>query len=344
MDSISEFALFRAIVDAGGISAAALALQSSPAAVSRRLTTLEAKLGVRLADRGSRRFRLTDEGILLYERSRTILEQVRDAEAEVASRGGAARGLLKVGAPADLGQRHLTPALAKFVAQHPGLDAHLILSDVGLENEADGCDLVLRFGLPNDPSMIARKIATTMQVVVAAPSYIARRGAPASAEDLKNHNCLRLSRRHRMIDVWRFQRGDELVEIQVRGNLSSADGTVLRGWALSGEGVSWEALWDVADDLASGSLVHLLPECRSADLDLYAVFAPGKPVPPRIRLFVDFLVRVFSELEQKLNVVTLSSDQASTSSARSSCAESATPSGSNPDTVTPRSRIPLAGG
>ena len=147
-----------------------------------------------------------------------------------------------------------------------------------------------------------------------------------------------------MIDVWRFQRGDELVEIQVRGNLSSADGTVLRGWALSGEGVSWEALWDVADDLASGSLVHLLPECRSADLDLYAVFAPGKPVPPRIRLFVDFLVRVFSELEQKLNVVTLSSDQASTSSARPSCAESATPSGSNPDTVTPRSRIPLAGG
>jgi LysR family transcriptional regulator, transcriptional activator for dmlA len=262
----------------------------------------------------------------------------------VASRGGAARGLLKVGAPADLGRRHLTPALARFVAQHPGLDAHLILSDVGLENEADGCDLVLRFGLPNDPSMIARKIATTTQVVVAAPSYIARRGAPASAEDLKSHNCLRLSRRHRMIDVWRFQHGDALAELQVNGTLSSADGTVLRGWALSGEGISWEALWDVADDLASGNLVHLLPECRSATLDLYAVFAPGKPVPPRIRLFVDFLVRVFSELEQKLSVVTPSSDQASTSSSRSSCAESAMLSGSNPDTVTPRSRMPLTGG
>jgi LysR family transcriptional activator of dmlA len=177
VDSISEFALFRTIVEAGSISAAALTLQSSPAAVSRRLTALESKLGVRLADRSSRRFRLTDEGLLLYDRSRTILEQVRDAEAEVTSRGGVARGLLKVGAPTDLGQRHLSPSLASFVAQHPGLDAHLILSDAGLENEADACDVVLRFGLPNDPSMIARKIATTIQVAVAAPSYVAKRGA-----------------------------------------------------------------------------------------------------------------------------------------------------------------------
>ncbi len=199
MGSISEFALFRAIVNSGGITAAALALQSFPAAVSRRLSALEAKLGVRLADRSSRRFRLTDEGLLLYERSRSILDQVRDAEAEVAFRGGAARGLLKVGAPSDLGRPHLAPVLASFVAQH--------------------CDLVLRFGLPNDPGMIARKIATTTQIVVAAPSYIARHGVPGSPEDLRHHSCLRLARRHRLIDLWRFRRGDEPVEIQVTGSL-----------------------------------------------------------------------------------------------------------------------------
>jgi LysR family transcriptional regulator, transcriptional activator for dmlA len=300
VDSISDFALFRAVVDAGGISAAALTLQSSPAAVSRRLAALEAKLGVRLADRSARRFQLTDEGLLLYDRSRVILKQVRDAEAEVASRGGAARGLLKVGAPADFGRRHLSPILANFVAQYPGLDAHLILSDAGLENEADGCDLVLRFGLPNDPGMIARKIAKTTQVVIAAPSYLARRGAPGVPEELKNHNCLRLARRHRLIDVWRFQRGDEPIEVQVSGNLASADGAILCGWALSGEGISWEALWDVADDLATGDLVRLLPGWQSADMELYAVFAPGKPVPPRIRLFVDHLVSVFAKLEQRL--------------------------------------------
>jgi LysR family transcriptional activator of dmlA len=296
VDSISEFALFRAIVEAGGISAAALTLQSSPAAVSRRLSALESKLGVRLADRSARRFRLTDEGLLLYDRSRAILDQVRDAEAEVASRGGAARGLLKVGAPVDLGRRHLSPLLAKFASQHPGLGAHLILSDAGLENEADGCDLVLRFGLPNDHGMIARKIATTIQVAVAAPAYLARRGAPSCPEEVKDHNCLRLVRRHRMVDVWQFRRADEPIEIQVSGNLSSADGSVLRGWALSGEGISWEALWDVADDVASGRLVHLLPEYCMGEMELYAVFAPGKPVPPRIRLFIEFLVQVFLDL------------------------------------------------
>jgi LysR family transcriptional activator of dmlA len=306
VDSISEFGLFRAIVDAGSISAAALALQSSPAAVSRRLTALEKKLGVRLADRSSRRFRLTDEGLLLYDRSRTILEQVRDAEAEVASRGGAARGLLKVGAPADLGRRHLSPVLARFVSQHPGLDAHLILSDAGLENEADGCDLVLRFGLPSDPGMIARKIATMRQVAVAAPSYLVRRRAPTTPQELKGHNCLRLVRRHRMLDVWHFKRGDESIEVQVSGNLSSADGAVLRTWALSGEGISWEALWDVADDLTAGTLVHLLPDCQSADMELYAVFAPGKPLPPRIRLFLDVLIRAFADLERKLAALSTS--------------------------------------
>jgi LysR family transcriptional regulator, transcriptional activator for dmlA len=294
LDAISDFALFRAIVDAGGISAAAVVLQSSPAAVSRRLTALEAKLGVRLADRSSRRFRLTDEGLLLYERSRLILEQIRDTEAEVAARGGAARGLLKVGAPSDFGRRHLGPILAVFTAQHPGLEAHLVLSDAGLENQADGCDVVLRFGLPNDPGMVARKMATTNRILCAAPSYLTRHGTPHSPDDLIRHNCLRLSRRHHLDDLWRFRHDGREFEVRVRGNLSSGDGAVLHAWVLSGEGISWEALWDVSEDLASGRLVHILQEYESSPMELYAIFAPGKPVPPRIRLFVDYIARAFA--------------------------------------------------
>jgi len=294
LDAISDFALFRAIVDAGGISAAAVVLQSSPAAVSRRLTALEAKLGVRLADRSSRRFRLTDEGLLLYERSRFILDQIRDAEAEVASRGGAARGLLKVGAPSDFGRRHLGPILALFTARHPGVEAHLVLSDAGLENQADNCDVVLRFGLPNDPGMVARKIASTSRILCAAPSYLTRHGTPQSPDDLIRHNCLRLARRHHLDDLWRFRRDDSEFEVRVRGNLSSGDGAVLHAWVLSGEGISWEAFWDVSEDLASGRLVHLLPEYQSLPIELYAIFAPGKPVPPRIRLFVDHIARTFA--------------------------------------------------
>jgi LysR family transcriptional regulator, transcriptional activator for dmlA len=290
LDAPGDFALFRAIVDAGGISAAALVLQSSPAAVSRRLSTLEARLGVRLAERSSRRFRLTDEGFLLYERSRFILEQIRDAEAEVASRGGAARGLLRVGAPTDFGRRHVAPLLARFTAGHPGLEAHFILSDAGLEVEADACDLVLRFGLPTDEGMIARKIVSTNRILCAAPSYLARRGAPRSPEDLQAHSCLRLARRHQLLDLWRFTRQGTDYEMKVGGYLSSGDGAVLHDWALSGDGISSEALWDVTDDLAAGRLVQLLPDYHCPPIDLYAVFAPTKPLPPRIRLFVDQLV------------------------------------------------------
>jgi LysR family transcriptional regulator, transcriptional activator for dmlA len=298
LDAISDFALFRAIVEAGGISAAALALQSSPAAVSRRLTALETRLGVRLAERSSRRFRLTDEGVLLYERSRSILDQVRDAEAEVASRGGAARGLLRVGAPTDFGRRHIAPHLALFAAQHPGLEAHMMLSDAGLEVEADGCDIVLRFGLPNDPGMIARKVATTGRILCASPSYLVRRGEPRSPEDLKSHSCLRLARRHQLLDLWQFTRDGTGYEVKVGGALSSGDGTVLHDWVLSGEGISREASWDVTDDLASGRLVQVMSDYRSPAAELFAVFAPGRPVPPRIRLFVDHLVQAFGQLQK----------------------------------------------
>jgi LysR family transcriptional regulator, transcriptional activator for dmlA len=251
-------------------------------------------LGVRLADRSSRRFRLTDEGLLLYERSCSILDQIRDAEAEVASRGGAARGLLKIGAPSDFGRRHLGHILALFTAQHPGVEAHLVLSDAGLENQADNCDVVLRFGLPHDPGMIARKMAITTRVLCASPSYLTRHGTPHSPDDLLRHNCLRLARRHHLDDLWRFRREGSEFEVRVRGNLSSGDGAVLHEWALSGEGISWEALWDVSEDLASGRLVHVLREFESSPMELYAIFAPGKPVPPRIRLFVDHIAQAFA--------------------------------------------------
>jgi LysR family transcriptional regulator, transcriptional activator for dmlA len=161
-----------------------------------------------------------------------ILDQIRDAEAEVASRGGAARGLLKVGAPSDFGRRHLGPILALFTAQHPGLEAHLVLSDAGLENQADGCDLVLRFGLPNDPGMIARKIAMTTRVLCAAPSYLTNHGTPHSPDDLLRHSCLRLARRHHLDDLWRFKRDSSEFEVRVPGKLSSGDGAVLHQWAL----------------------------------------------------------------------------------------------------------------
>ena len=202
-------------------------------------------------------------------------------------------GLLRVGAPSDLGRRQLSTLLAQFARLHPGLEITLLLSDAGIENMLDGCDVVLRFGLPSDEGMVARKVATSEMLIVAAPSYLERHGHPATPEDLSVHNCLRLFRRHRVPGPWRFMQQSGWLDVHVKGTLASADGAVLREWALAGEGISCEAAWDVAEDLAAGRLVRLLPSHPMQGIELYVVFAPGNPVPPRIRLLVDFLTREF---------------------------------------------------
>ncbi len=288
-DRIGDVELFCAIVEAGSISAAALASGSSPPAVSRRLSALEARLGVRLAERSARRLRLTDEGTLYYQQCRDILANLRDAEAEVSARGAAARGLLKVGAPTELGRRRIASLLAEFAAAHPGLEIHLVLSDAGLEVGQDGIDVALRIDRPDDPSVIARKIAASRRILCGAPSYLAARGKPARPTELASHECLRLARRHRLHDRWRFRTENGVEEIKVGGHLSSSSGDVLHGWALAGLGLSSEALWDVTEDLQAGRLVECLADYSCDAIDLFATFQPGNPIPPRVRLFVDFV-------------------------------------------------------
>ncbi|MFZ0500604.1 MAG: LysR family transcriptional regulator [Steroidobacteraceae bacterium] len=288
-DRSGDIELFCTVVEAGGISAGALASGSSPPAVSRRLSALEARLGVRLAERSARRFRLTDEGALYYRHCRSILASLRDAEAEVSARGAAARGLLKVGAPMELGRRRIAPLLAEFAARQPGLEVHLTLSDAGLEVGQDGIDVALRIDRPEDPTVIARKIAATRRVLCGSPSYLAARGMPERPADLARHECLRLARRHRLQDRWRFRSESGVEEILVAGHFSSSSGDVLHGWALEGRGLSSEALWDVADDLQAGRLVECLVGFSSDEIALFAAFQPGHPVPPRVRLFVDFI-------------------------------------------------------
>jgi DNA-binding transcriptional LysR family regulator len=184
--------------------------------------------------------------------------------------------------------------------------SHLIagIRQSPLRKPRKSCDLVFRFGLPNDPGMVARKMAMTIRVLCAAPSYLTHHGTPHSPDDLLQHNCLRLARRHYLDDLWRFRRDGSEFEVRVRGKLSSGDGAVLHEWALSGEGISWEALWDVSDDLASGRLVHIMPEYQSSQMELYAIFAPGKPVPPRIRLFVDHIAQAFARFRPSASNIT----------------------------------------
>jgi DNA-binding transcriptional LysR family regulator len=143
----------------------------------------------------------------------------------VSARGTTARGALRVGAPMELGRRRIGPLLAEFAALHPALEVHLALSDAGLEVGEDGLDVALRIGRPEDQAVITRKIASTKRIVCAAPSYLAARGTQARPADLAAHECLRLARRHRLLDRWRFRTESGVEEIKVGGYFPAAAAT-----------------------------------------------------------------------------------------------------------------------
>ena len=288
---VSEIQLFVEIIRAGNLSAAARTLNSSPAAMSRALSSLESRLGVRLVTRTSRSFELTEEGSLFYDRCQKIIADIAEAEAEASSKLGAVKGKLRIGAPNELGRRLVAPLITKFVQKHPEVEVHLTLSDSGLDVIDDGLDIALRVGLPDDSSVIARKILSTKRIVCASPGYFKRHGTPHHPEDLKQHNCIRLVRGRRVVDSWVFQENGQGFEVTVDGTLTTTSGGVVHDWVRAGMGIALKASWDLLPDLADGTIVQCLEPFWYDQIDLFAICANRTHQPPRIRAFLDFIAK-----------------------------------------------------
>lgn len=298
-DEVAELQLFVEIVKAGNLSAAARALNSSPAAMSRGLSALESRLSVRLVTRTSRTFELTEEGHLFYERCERIVAEIAEAEAEATSQGKVVKGKLRIGAPVGIGRRLVAPLVARFVEKFPGIQVHLFLSDAGLDVVDDGLDVALRVGLPPDASVMAKKILATRRVVCASPSYLKRHGVPQRPEDLLQHNCIRLVRGQRVMDVWSFQENGRPLQVTVRGNLTTTGGLVIHDWAKSGRGIALKAVWDVQPDLEAGTLVECLKDFWCDEIDLFAVCVNRQHLSPRVRIFLDFISATLPEMVRK---------------------------------------------
>jgi DNA-binding transcriptional LysR family regulator len=297
-DQISDLRLFTRIVTAGSLSETARRLNSSLPAVSRNLAALEARLGVRLIDRGSRRFTLTDEGSLLFERAVLILSDLDQAEAEASAKAKAPRGRLRVGAPLEIGRCQIAPLVARFVEQHPEIVIELILTDSKFDVVGDDLDVGLQVDPPNDGNIISRTLLSSRRVVCASPEYLARNPALAVPDDLLAHNCIRFIRGRQIIDRWLFKDGDRTREVQIRGNLSTNNAEVMHGWALSGRGIALKAYWDLKGDLEAGRLIELLAPYACDDFCLYATFPPTRNhLPFRVRVFVDFIVKELGFLQ-----------------------------------------------
>ena len=286
---ISDLKLFVRIVAAGSLSETARRLNSSVPAISRRLAAMEARLRVRLVDRGPRHFNLTEEGTLYYEEGVAVLAELEELESKVSARSSTPFGRIRVGAPLEIGRRRLAPLVAEFVKLYPQVSVELFLADSRVDVTSDQLDVGLHVYEPDDPNIIVRKLISSQRVVCASPTYLAEKGMPERPEDLSSHSCLCLLRGRRLYDHWPFQIDGIRADFPVKGVLFSTSGEVLHDWALNGHGLALKAHWDVEADLGSGHLVEVLQGYRCNEINLYATYATRVHLPRRVRLFLDFM-------------------------------------------------------
>ncbi|MDY0975777.1 LysR family transcriptional regulator [Massilia sp. CFBP9012] len=293
MGKFTQMSTFVEVVARGSLSAAARAEGIAPAMIGRRLDALEARLGVKLLQRTTRRLVLTDEGTAFLEDCLRILGEVNDAESAISEHSMRASGHLTVSAPAGFGRLHLAPLLPSFLAEHRDVTINLNLSDRVIDLVAEGVDVAIRIASLDDSNLIGVKLADNRRVVVAAPAYLKRHGQPRQLADLARHNCLPISSEGSQRG-WTFMDNGKPVTLKVGGNMVCNDGAVLHAWALAGKGLAWRSMWEVGGQIASGELVTVLDDFAAPGNDIHAVFAQRRHLPLRIRAFVDFLRRSYA--------------------------------------------------
>lgn len=288
MDKYQEMRVFTAVVDAASFVAASEALGMSKAAVSRYVSELEQRLGVRLMHRTTRKLSLTPEGEVFLARCRDILVSIEASEAEISARSVTASGLLKVSVPVSFGISHLAPLWSEFLDKHPGVTLDVQLADRVIDLVDEGFDLAVRIARLPDSSLISRRLASTRLVLCASPSYLKRRGMPQHPSELTQHDVVSYSLMA-MGDQWQFTGPEGEVSVKVRPRMWSNNGDTCIAAALQGAGIQLQPTFLIGKHLAIGQLVEILPRYRSVELGIYAVYPSRKFVLPKVRALVEFL-------------------------------------------------------
>ena len=289
IDNLVELTIFDKVASAGSLTGAANELGLSLAVVSKRLATLEARMGVRLLNRTTRRQSMTQEGERFHLHCVRILAEVQQAEAVMQHSRTDINGHLRVTAPRMLGTRYLTALAAQFQAMHPALRIELVLSDDVVDLVEQGIDLALRFGVLDDSTMTARHIADSELVLCAAPDYLRRFGSPDTPAALSAHNCVLYgtrSTRH-----WLFQHEGKPVSAEVNATFLCNDGNAAKALALAGGGIFLKSIWDVGSELRDGTLVRVLGRYSIPSAPLHVVYPHALHLAPRVRHFADYALK-----------------------------------------------------
>lgn len=292
MDKFQEMRAFAAVVDAGSFVGAADALGQSKTAVSRLVSELEARLGVRLLHRTTRKLSLTPEGEIFQERSKQLLSDVEAAEAELTARAGEAIGPLRVNVPFTFGLMHLAPLWPVFMAQHPKVVLDVTLSDRLVDLVEEGYDLAVRIARLPSSTLVSRQLTSTRLILCASPQYLRRHGTPKQPEDLAQHAVLAYTLLSTG-EQWELQGPEGLVKVRVVPRMRSNSGDTCCAAALQHQGIVLQPSFLVAAHLKSGALVEVLPRYRAFEFGVHAVYANRKHLTPKVRMLIDFLVKAF---------------------------------------------------
>ena len=296
----SDLALFVRTADTGSITASADQLGISPAAASAALKRLEKQLEVQLFIRSTRQLRITSEGerFLLY--CRNALDSLEEGKASLDAMRGKIAGEIRLSVSSDLGRNIVLPWLDEVMEEHPELSLHLSVGDSLSDFYLDRVDVALRYGEPEDSSMVAFQIATVNRIAFASPEYLAKYGEPTHPDELRDHNCLRYLLGSRAFDTWEFMKDGERHKVQVKGNRESNDADIVRRWAIAGKGIAFKSSLDLSADLRAGNIVRLLPEYESEPLNAWLLCPSRKQVTPAILMLRDLLREKCAEVLSEL--------------------------------------------
>jgi DNA-binding transcriptional LysR family regulator len=287
MDRLKQIEAFVSVAARGSLSAAARAENVTPAIIGRRIDALEARLGIKLMQRTTRKLTITFEGQAFLEDCQRLLNDLANAEATVSLGSARAGGYLKVTAPAGFGRQHVAPLVGDFMQANPEVRVNLDLSDRLVDLINENIDCAIRIGELTDSSLVSVRLGEMRRMVVASPAYLVAHGVPRTPADLEQHNCLSLGQQRGW--VLRNPENGEVDTIKVSGTFECNDGAVLHEWALAGRGLAWRSLWEVGRDLKEGRLTSVLDSWQAPPMGIYAVFPQRRHLPLRVRLFIDLL-------------------------------------------------------
>lgn len=303
MSDVTDLRTFVQVIERGGFAAAAKDLGITPSAVSKLVTRLEDRLGVRLIHRTTRRLSLTPEGQTYHLRARDILAAIEDAEAEVSRAGQRPRGRLRVNSVPAFALNQLAPALSDFLARYPEVELEIALTDRVVDLLEENADVAIRVGPVEDPSLVARKIGEVRRGLFASPDYLARRGTPRSPEQLTDHDCIVLKLFPSSFR-WPFRIDDEVKYIDIRSRVTVDSGDGALQLAIAGCGITRLADLMASRAVRDGCLRPVLPQTHaSVAVPLSAIYPQGRHRMPKVRAFLDFLVERFSHIPWRLSGV-----------------------------------------